>query len=197
MIVITNSVPRELSFLFVAFSRESQIGNADLNPQMNKAYLSLGSNEGNRKLWLAKALNLVEMQCGEILQKSAIYKTAAWGITDQPEFLNMVMCVRTSKTPDELLHCILTIETTLGRHRGVKWGPRIIDIDILLFNNDIIDTPELVIPHPFMQDRRFTLTPLAEIAPEYVHPKLHKTIRALLEICPDRLEVVIDNSNDD
>jgi len=164
---------------------------------MNKAYLSLGSNEGNRKQWLAKALNLIETHSGEILQKSAVYKTAAWGITDQPEFLNMAISIRTSKTAEQMLHSILSIETTLGRHRGVKWGPRIIDIDILFFNDDILDTPELVIPHPYMQERRFTLTPLADIAPDYIHPKLHKTIRELLEICPDTLEVVVSDANDD
>jgi len=164
---------------------------------MNKAYLSLGSNEGNRRQWLQKANDLIKVHCGEILQRSAIYKTAAWGITDQPDFLNMVMYIETLKTPAELLTSILNIETTLGRHRNVKWGPRIIDIDILLFNNDVIDIPGLVIPHPFMQDRRFTLRPLAEIAPDYVHPKLNKTIKELLENCPDKLEVVISDANDD
>ena len=164
---------------------------------MNKSYLSLGSNEGNRSLWIAKAIELISIRCGSVLKQSAVYKTAAWGITTQPDFLNTVVCIETNKTATELLDSILGIETTLGRHRTVKWGPRIIDIDILFFNDDIIDSTELVVPHPFIQDRRFTLMPLAEIAPDYTHPKLNKTITELLATCPDKLEVTINDTNND
>ena len=101
----------------------------------------------------------------------------------------MVVSVATTKTSGELLTAILHIEETMGRHRTEKWGPRIIDIDILLYNDSIVELPELLIPHPFMQERRFTLIPLAELAPDYVHPKLHKTITQLLTECPDKLEV--------
>ena len=158
---------------------------------MNKAYLSLGSNEGNRMLWLEKAMDLIAAHCGTILKRSSVYETAAWGITTQPDFLNMVIYIETNKNPTELLDEILRTETTLGRHRTVKWGPRIIDIDILFFNNEVIELPNLIIPHPFLHERRFTLAPLAEIAPDYVHPKLHKTITELLAECPDKLEVVV------
>ncbi len=156
---------------------------------MNLAYLSLGSNEGDRVLWLESAIKLMSAQCGSLVGRSSIYETKAWGITDQPDFLNMAVCVETVNTPEELLTIILDIETGMGRHRTVKWGPRIIDIDILFYNNAIVEKPNLTIPHPFMQERRFTLTPLAELAPDYVHPKLHKTINQLLANCPDELEV--------
>ena len=156
---------------------------------MNKTYLSLGSNEGNRALWLQAATDYIAARCGTILDRSSIYQTAAWGITTQPDFLNMVIYIETTQSPTQLLDTILNIEITMGRHRTIKWGPRIIDIDILFFNDDIIDTPGLIIPHPFIQERRFTLLPLAEIAPDYIHPKLNKTITELLISCPDQLEV--------
>ena len=156
---------------------------------MNVVYLSLGSNEGDRTSWLEKALELTAASCCNIAKRSAVYETAAWGITDQPDFLNMAIGIETMKTPAELLTAILNVETTLGRHRTVKWGPRIIDIDILLYGAVTMDSPDLIIPHPFMQDRRFILIPLAEIAPDVVHPKLHKTIRQLLAECPDTLDV--------
>ena len=156
---------------------------------MNLAYLSLGSNEGDRVLWLETAVEMIPDSCGMVLKRSMIYETKAWGITEQPDFLNMVVCLETVKTPGELLTALLDVETRLGRHRTVKWGPRTIDIDILLYNDIIVDKPELKIPHPFMQERRFTLIPLAELAPNYMHPTLHKTITQLLADCPDELEV--------
>lgn len=152
-------------------------------------YLSLGSNEGNRISWLQQAQDLLARSCGNITKKSSIYETAAWGLTDQPNFLNMVVELETPKTPEELLTCILAIETRLGRQRSVKWGQRTLDIDILLYNDEIIDQPNLKVPHPFMQDRRFTLLPLAEIAPHLSHPVLKKTITGLLAECPDTLNV--------
>ncbi len=156
---------------------------------MNLAYLSLGSNEGNRILWLETAIKLISEQCGTLVKRSSVYETKAWGIAEQPDFLNMVVSIETSKAPQALLAAILSIEEAMGRHRTVKWGPRIIDIDILLYNEEIVDSPDLVIPHPYMQERRFTLIPLVELAPDYVHPKLHKTIGQLLVECPDALEV--------
>jgi 2-amino-4-hydroxy-6-hydroxymethyldihydropteridine diphosphokinase len=156
---------------------------------MNVAYLSLGSNEGDRELWLEQAMKLIVAGCGTITMRSAIYETAAWGNNEQPDFLNMVAKVETGLTAEELLQAILSAETQLGRIRTVKWGPRTIDIDILFYNNDIVSSPDLIIPHPYLQERRFILIPLADIASELVHPKLHKTIRELLMQCPDRLEV--------
>jgi 2-amino-4-hydroxy-6-hydroxymethyldihydropteridine diphosphokinase len=156
---------------------------------MNTAYLSLGTNEGDRKQWLHQALSLIAKHCGHVTKQSAIYETAAWGITDQSPFLNMVVRLETSLSPGALLSEILTIEVTLGRHRTIKWGPRIIDIDILFYNDDIINTPSLTIPHPFIEKRRFTLVPLVDIEPYYFHPLLHKTSLALLSECKDDLEV--------
>jgi 2-amino-4-hydroxy-6-hydroxymethyldihydropteridine diphosphokinase len=158
---------------------------------MNKAYLSLGSNEGERARWLRKAIDLITAGCGKILAKSHIYETAAWGITSQADFLNMAVCIETEKRPLELLEAILEIETGMGRERTIKWGPRIIDIDILFYNDEVINLPGLVIPHPYMQDRKFTLTPLEEVAPEYKHPVLQKTVSDLLAECTDKLDVVI------
>jgi len=156
---------------------------------MNNAYLLLGSNEGDRLGCMQKATDLLSENCGFIQQSSSIYETAAWGITDQPAFLNMVVLLQTSKTPLELLDEINKIEATLDRQRDIKWGQRTLDIDILLFNNDIIELPGLIVPHPHMQERRFTLIPLAELIPEYIHPKLNKSILELLSECPDKLEV--------
>ena len=158
---------------------------------MNDAYLSLGSNEGDRMQWLQQALVLIAAECGVVTKRSSIYETAPWGITDQPGFLNMVIAVRTGLSPHTLLQRILAIEIVLGRKREIKWGPRIIDIDILLYNYEIINTPELVVPHPFIHLRRFTLVPLAEIAPAYIHPILHLSIAQLLDECPDRLDVTL------
>ena len=156
---------------------------------MNETYLSLGSNEGDRMLWLQKAIELLSANCGTITKKSSVYETAAWGINDQPDFLNMAVQLQTTKTPTELLAAILNVETSLGRQRTVRWGPRTLDIDILLYNNGVIETPGLIIPHPYLHERLFTLLPLAEIAPGYMHPKLNKTITELLADCPDKLDV--------
>lgn len=158
---------------------------------MNEVYLSLGSNEGNRLQWLSKAIQLLNERCGDVVQQSPIYETAAWGITDQPAFLNMVVHLQTPHTAEQVLKGILDIETELGRQRSIKWGPRTLDIDILFFNDEVIDIEQLKVPHPYMQERRFTLAPFAAIAPDLVHPVLKKTISQLLEECPDKLEVTI------
>ena len=118
-----------------------------------------------------------------------MYETAAWGITDQPSFINQVLAISTSVSARQLLRKILKIEKEMGRIRKEKLGPRIIDIDILLFENEIHDLHFLKIPHPEMQNRRFVLTPLAEINPGLQHPILKKSIAQLLEECPDNLEV--------
>jgi 2-amino-4-hydroxy-6-hydroxymethyldihydropteridine diphosphokinase len=156
---------------------------------MNDAYLLLGSNEGDREVWLQQAMEMIQQRCGKVVTSSALYRTAAWGKEDQPDFLNMVAHIKTRKTSLDLLHSTNEIENLLGRQRKVKWGQRTLDIDILLYSNDIVNLPELKIPHPFMQNRRFTLVPLNEIAPNIIHPKLNKTIHQLLLDCPDPLEV--------
>lgn len=156
---------------------------------MNTAYLILGSNVGDRRKNLDSAAQLIEELAGNIKKRSKIYVTAAWGNTNQPDFLNQALLIETPLEAMKLLKTLLTIEQRLGRVRNtLKWAERTIDIDILFYNNDIIDIADLKIPHPFMQERKFVLIPLSEIAASYVHPKLKKSILQLLSECSDNLE---------
>ena len=156
---------------------------------MNTAYLLTGGNLGDREKNLAAARDQISQECGKIISASALYETAAWGKTDQPYFLNQALEIQTSLTARQLMRRLLKVEKQMGRERKEKYGPRIIDIDILLFNNEKHNYPLLKLPHPEMQNRRFALLPLAEIAPDIVHPVLKKTITALLDECPDTLFV--------
>ncbi len=160
-------------------------------PAMNIAYLLLGTNEGNRMDWLQFGLQQIEQDCGKAVKLSSIYETAAWGKEDQPDFLNMVVCIHTVLSPHELLHKIQDIELKSGRQRVEKWGQRTLDVDILFFNDDVIEDRELSIPHPHLHERRFTLMPLQEIAPGYIHPGTGKSVSTLLEECVDNLPVSI------
>jgi 2-amino-4-hydroxy-6-hydroxymethyldihydropteridine diphosphokinase len=132
---------------------------------------------------------LISQYCGPIIKSSLLYETAAWGKTDQPPFLNQALEIETELNAKQLMRRILKIEKMMGRERNEKYGPRTIDIDILLFNEEQYDYPFLKIPHPEMQNRRFALIPLAEIAAGLQHPVLKKTISQLLKECPDKLEV--------
>jgi 2-amino-4-hydroxy-6-hydroxymethyldihydropteridine diphosphokinase len=156
---------------------------------MNKAYLLIGGNEGNRLMNLNLSIEEIERVCGKISLRSSIYETAAWGIHEQPSFLNQALQLVTSYEPLALMNSLLGIEEKLGRKRREKYGPRIIDIDILFFNGEIISLPGLQVPHPELQNRRFALVPMNEIAPELVHPRLNKSIRQLLDECKDPLDV--------
>ena len=156
---------------------------------MNKTYLLLGSNMGDSKKQLSKAIGHIEKQIGQIFRHSGLYTTAAWGNTNQPDFLNQVIIVQTRLTAIQTMQTILNIEKKMGRLRTVKNAPRIIDIDILFFNRDIIDRDELTVPHPQLQNRRFVLVPLNELSPNLKHPVLKQTIHQLFIHCPDGLDV--------
>jgi 2-amino-4-hydroxy-6-hydroxymethyldihydropteridine diphosphokinase len=156
---------------------------------MNISYLLIGGNQGDRRARLATAREYITAAGGTILLASALYETAAWGKTDQPDFLNQALEVSTALDAPAWLRTLLAIEEKMGRRRQEKYGPRIIDIDILFFNNSILREPQLTIPHPEVQNRRFALTPLEEIAPFFIHPVSGKTIRELLAECTDPLAV--------
>lgn len=143
------------------------------------AYLSLGSNLGNREQNLQQAIRRASA-LGRVVAVSSFYETEPVEYTDQPCFLNCVIALETTAEPAQLMSECLRIEQEMGRQRLVKKGPRSIDIDILLFGNAVVNTPDLTIPHPEMIRRRFVLEPLAEIAPELLHPVSHKTVTLLL-----------------
>ena len=144
---------------------------------------------GDRLNNLKKAKALIAAECGTIRSASSIYGTAAWGITEQPDFLNQVLVLETSIEPVQLMQQLLDIEERMGRVRLFKMGPRIIDLDILLIDDLIIDSPSLSLPHPALPSRRFALIPLVEIAPDLLHPVEKKTITQLLLTCSDTLTV--------
>ncbi|WP_347156494.1 2-amino-4-hydroxy-6-hydroxymethyldihydropteridine diphosphokinase [Pontibacter chitinilyticus] len=156
---------------------------------MPKLYLLLGGNLGDRTLYLQQARTSITDRVGPITQTSKLYETAAWGKTDQPAFLNQVLEVETGLSPEQVLQRINVIEQELGRIRQEHWGARVIDIDILFYDDLVLQTQRLTIPHPQLHLRRFTLMPLAEIAPNLDHPVLKRSIKQLLEDCADTLEV--------
>lgn len=156
---------------------------------MNKVYLLIGGNMGQILNTLATARAAIEREIGHITKVSALYQTAAWGLADQPDFVNQVLLVETGLSANACLRLMLEIEQKLGRIRKIKNGPRAIDIDLLFFNRDIIDEPALQVPHPLLHTRNFTLYPLVEIAPEFVHPVLKESIKVLLQKSPDDLPV--------
>ena len=156
---------------------------------MSKAYLLIGGNIGDRFKNLEKAILLIKKTCGNLINYSAVYETEAWGNTDQPDFLNQVLQINTTLEPQELMNAILGIEVELGRIRQEKNGARTIDIDILYYDDRIIDEPGLSIPHPRIASRRFVLEPLSEIAGTFTDPICGKNIHSLLRDCIDPLRV--------
>jgi 2-amino-4-hydroxy-6-hydroxymethyldihydropteridine diphosphokinase len=156
---------------------------------MEGIFLLLGSNQGDRRQLLSGARNAIFEQIGPIVNASSIHTSSAWGQTEQPDFLNQVVEVTTELDPLQLLDVIHKIEIDLGRIRFEKWGPRVIDIDILYYGDKMIQSEDLTIPHLGIPARRFTLEPLKEIAPDFIHPVLHKTNSELLHLCNDSLGV--------
>lgn len=148
---------------------------------MSIAYIALGSNLGDKEKNLRRALLLLTQQGVEVVRVSSFLSTEPYGVTDQPQFLNAVACVRTSLAPLALLDVLLATELAMGRVRLRHWGERNIDLDLLLYEDVVLDTPRLRLPHSDMQNRDFVLLPLAEIAPELKHPMLQKTIYELKE----------------
>lgn len=160
--------------------------------KMHKCYLLLGSNLGDRAENIFYALNLIELQIGQVMSVSSFYETEPWGFCSSELFLNKAAIVETRHTPHEILNQIHRIEKKLGRNPamvGPDYHSREIDIDILFFDDEIVNTETLVIPHPHLHKRKFALVPLTEIAPEKIHPLFKKNIRQLLEECSDELKV--------
>ncbi len=156
---------------------------------MKKAYLLIGGNMGDKVHNLEKAVKLIEQRCGHIEIKSSLYQTAAWGEIPQPDYLNQVILIKTDQKPLNLLQSLLQIEKDMGRSRDLRYGPRTIDIDILFYEDEIIQTTELQVPHPKIAERRFVLVPLKEIAPKLKHPQTKKTVDEMLMECGDQLAV--------
>lgn len=152
-------------------------------------FLLLGSNQGNCIENLKKARHHISNSAGKVIAFSSIYKTAAWGKLDQPDFYNQILSIETALNPHQLLTEVLSVERQIGRKRDQKWGPRIIDIDILFYGNTILNDPTLTIPHPGIPNRNFVLVPLNELASGLIHPSLNKSIEQLLRECPDTLPV--------
>lgn len=156
---------------------------------MNKIYLLTGSNMGNCIQQLRKVISFIEKKIGKVKRQSRLYQTAAWGKTDQPDFLNQVLVVETNLSAEQTMQTILSIEKQMGRVRTSKNAPRIIDIDILFFGKEVINKENLVIPHPAIQYRRFVLVPLNELSPNFKHPVLNESNHRLLLKCTDILDV--------
>jgi 2-amino-4-hydroxy-6-hydroxymethyldihydropteridine diphosphokinase len=156
---------------------------------MNISYLLIGGNEGDRTEHLTAARENITLTAGSLLRSSSIYETAPWGKSGQPDFLNQALELETALDAPSLIRILLGIEEKMGRRRLEKFGSRIIDIDILFFNDAIISEPGLIIPHPEIPNRRFVLEPLNEIAPSYRHPVLGRSVEELLAACTDPLEV--------
>lgn len=162
---------------------------------MSRCFLLLGTNLGDKSQNLLTANEQIVSKIGNLISISSIYHTSAWGKEDQGDFLNQVLAINTSLTPSEVLSFCLNIEKEMGRVRFEKWGERLIDIDILYYDQQTIKEKNLIVPHQELQNRKFTLVPLIEIAPDFIHPIYNKTNQELLETCDDSLEVRVYQQN--
>ena len=160
-----------------------------MGQRIHTAFLGLGSNLGNRKVNIEEAIRRLGVRDSPLVQASPVYQTEPLGIVPQGSFLNLAVRIETRLTPVNLLGLCQEIETSLGRERTIRSGPRTIDLDILFYDALILSEPNLIIPHPRLHLRRFVLIPLSDIARDLVHPVLHQTIGDLLSQCSDRAEV--------
>ncbi|MBK9730501.1 MAG: 2-amino-4-hydroxy-6-hydroxymethyldihydropteridine diphosphokinase [Chitinophagaceae bacterium] len=156
---------------------------------MHTAYLLLGSNVGDRNHHLQHAIEKISDQAGAIIKMSSVYETQPWGVTQQDDYLNLAVQTETRLSALELFKILQQIEASEGRVNPIKNTPRTLDIDILFFDDTVIDEGSLIIPHPRLHLRRFVLEPLSEIAPFFVHPTLNKSVEELLKVCTDEMKV--------
>jgi len=157
---------------------------------MHSIIILLGSNQGNSKDLIIKAEQLLQAKLGKCINASSIYESEAWGFQSETNFLNKVLAIETKLKPNEILRISLDIENELGRKRNTNgYSSRTMDIDLLFYDNQIIEENDLEIPHPRLHLRRFALAPLAEILPDFIHPKLRKTIHELLDSCTDNSNI--------
>ncbi len=157
----------------------------------DQLFILLGANLGDRANTFAQARHWLSQQVGAIVRQSGLYESASWGVADQPPYLNQVVQLTTTLSPEAVLDQTQAIERKLGRVRQEKWGSRLIDIDLLFYGDLVRQSDTLTLPHPWLHLRRFTLQPLADIAPDFQHPVLGQSVRNLLAECPDLIEPVL------
>ncbi len=162
----------------------------EMDKRNNIVVLSLGGNVGDVKQVFIESINLLKEKVGKVVLFSPLYQTKAWGVENQPDFLNQVIVIESELNPENVLKVCMTIESKLGRVRTQKWYQRIIDIDILFYNDEVIDSKDLTIPHPYVHKRNFVLFPLVDVIPTFKHPLLEKSMEELKSECEDKLEVV-------
>ncbi len=158
---------------------------------MHTYYLHLGSNKGDRTSYLSNAIKQIADKIGQVTDQSAIYQTEPWGKKDQDDFLNMAIKVESNLAPEDALNATKKIQTAMGSEKKEKWGPRIIDIDILYCDDLILEKDNLVIPHPHIYERNFVLIPLMEIAGDFIDPVKEMSIEDIFDLCKDESEVLM------